>query len=307
MSSTPIAQQQLQYEKLTNELLAKQQLEAASIRHKSKVRWILFFIGLLFFFISRYVVLKTEYKQVFDVFKSGKNADFQCLYKIGDGANAWNIVLNNAYPELVHNNWLFQTLLGFISPNSLANPLSQDQAIFLYNAIRSNYFPNQQQIDQNPACNGLGLTPLSYVCGNILGDWAAAVFNNDTNAALTAMKTNPDQSPWQGMVSTTSCILLQPDLLQDLTTGGFWKVAQDCGTKASPHDIYVAIFGRVPPPQGCSSTQKFGNIATSMATFAMAGSAAGGYGAIAGAGAGLALGLSGATSGCGGGGGCSIM
>lgn len=295
-----LQQQQLQYEKLTNELLAKQQISAISRRHKSKVRWYLFFVGVAFFVLSRYVLLKTVYKPIFDIFKTANKSSFQCV-NTNEGSNPWNIVLNNAYPQFVHNNPIFQLFVP------VSNPLSQDQAYFLWNAVRSNLIPNQQQIDCDQYTSGLDLVPLSFLCGDILTNWMTATGKNK-NDAINAVIQDPTTTPWHFYLQKDSNILTMPDLLGQVGPGllnaGFWGVALQMGTESAPHDMYDAIFNQTPPDSGgCNTTAQIAGVVSSTASFSMSGAMVGGpegamAGAVAGGVLGLGLGLFTPTSGC---------
>jgi hypothetical protein len=270
--STPedVARQQLQYTKLQSQLMAQQQLWAQSQAHKSSVRWHWLLIGLGFYVLSKYILLRTSFKPVFDLFSTAKGDAVRQCFTQSEGATAWNIVLGVAYP------WLPR---GY--------PLTQPQSQFLWDAIRSGLIPSQTTIDSS--FPNLGIEPLSYLCGNIFGVWAPTV--GGAEAALNQIKTNPESTPWNGLLKTTSTILKDPKGLSEYLTGGFWAAAIYKGG-ASPKDMYDFIFDDVPDTsKDCNKTAQFAAVASNAATFSMAGAAFGPEGTAVGAGAGAVLGL----------------
>jgi len=284
-------QQQIAYEKLTSQLLARQQLVDQSIRSKSKIRWQFFLFALVFFIVSKYVLLRTQFKEVFTVFKdySKNDAGYSCgVYD----ASAWNIVLNVVYP------WLGQYW---------PQPLSQDQANFLWMAIRSNWIPTQDQINKASQCAGLNLVPLSYLCGNILAIWT-----NVTGKGIADVQSNADQSPWfwflTGNQQTGSAILNDTNALQILLSQGLWGILTYVGHSGkSPQDMYNEIYTKNPPSPACSTLGQVANISTNAATFSMAGAVFGPAGAIIGGMAGLGLGMAQSGDQCGNSSTCNIM
>lgn len=283
-----IAAQQLKYEKLTSELLSRQQALEALNQQKNHIRWELFIIGILFFIFAKYVMLRTQFKPVFDLFNQSKDKIqmFQCSNNVT--ANPWNIVLGVAYPFL---------------RNLVEEPLSPDEAWFLWMAITSNWIPTQTQIDQCTACNGLGLTPLSYLCGNILSVW-----NTATGKTLSDIQNSPETTPWQFYLSGSnprSQILDNTNNLQVLVTQGLWGFAKFVGGTAQ--NIYNQINDKEPPPASCSTVSQVVGTASTGATFAMTGAAFGPAGAIIGGAAGLVLGGLQQNDQCGSSSSCIIM
>lgn len=282
------------YAKLTADLLARQQLIMTRQSKHKKTRWSLFFMGLLLWIVSRIVLLKSDFKLVFDIFASGGNAGYGCI--ASNHASEWNLVLSVAYPQFVK---LVNTF-GFIE-----EPLDQDRARFLWDSIRSNMIPTQKQLDGDDYTKGLGLTPLAYLCGNILTVWIEAL-KITPEAGWALIKKDPSTTPWHMILSSKSQILSDLTGLQILTTQGFWGIALWVGK--DPKEMYDYIFAQDPPaPGGCSTTTQAVNISTSGATFAMAGGAFGPYGAAAGAVFGLGMGLASNGSKCKGGAGCVVM
>lgn len=290
-----LADKQLQYAKLNSQLLAEQQYWMKSEAHKKSVRWKWLMIALVFFVFSKFVMLRTEYKQVFAVFAKRSSAQYACLF---NNATPWNIVLNVAYP------WLGRLINE--------NPLTQDQARFLVFSIRNSLFPTADWIQNNcPAsCEGLNLTPLHYVCGNIIGDWASylkQIGKERSIQDLTAqVKSDPASTPWASILKTTSKLLdgsVDSELMLGvLLSQGFWGVATMKGNTASPEQIYLTIFNQQPEQPKCNNVTAFAGVATNAATFSMAGSAFGPEGTAAGATAGAlfgaALGLLTPSAGC---------
>ena len=167
-----------------------------------------------------------------------------------------------------------------------------NEAMFLWMAIRGNWIPTQPQIDECSACNGLGLTPLSYLCGDILSTWATATGKSIPDA-LTYISNNPESTPWNFFLSASiprSSILDDINSLETLTGQGFWGVALLIGQYGSPQSMYNLINSKDPPPQACSTTSQVVGVASSGATFSMAGAAFGPPGAIIGGIAGLVIG-----------------
>lgn len=292
MSTAPtaqdLAQQAIQYQKLTTEILGHEQVETAKLRKQSKVRWDLFILGLLFFVLSKYVVLRTQFKQVFDMFKEGypTNAGLSCASS--SSAQPWNIVLNVAYP------WIGKIFYE--------EPLGQQSAEFLWMAIRSNAIPTDADIASCAACNGLGLTPLAYLCGNILAAWNTATGVDHTIADVQA---NPENTPWSMFLNSNSCILLHPNDLTTLVTSGFWGIALNM-LGSTPQQLYNEIFDQGPPNSGCSTSGAVTSVVSGMGSFAMAGMAFGPEFMAPAAILGGTFGFFSGSSGCGGSS-CSIM
>jgi len=180
-----------------------------------------------------------------------------------------------------------------------------DQARFLWDAIRGNWFPTQEMLDSDQYTKGLGLTPLAYLCGNILSVWMDALKITPAQA-LALIQKDPSTTPWHYILTKKSSILSDGTGLQKLTAEGFWGIALWVGK--DPKDMYDYIFAQDPPAGGgCSTTSQVVNISTSGATFAMAGGAFGPFGAAAGAVVGLGLGFASNGSKCKGGAGCVVM
>ena len=293
---TNLAKQQLAYQRATQQLLTRQQMLEEASQSKRHMRWELFFIGILFFIISKYVLLKTQFKLVFDLFAAAKNdpVTMQCLYAWN--ATAWNIVLGVAYP------WL----------NSLISesPLHQNQADFLWLAIRGNWIPTQDDLDRDfPA---LGLKPLAYLCGSVLATWSLKD-GRSTSQLIEVVRNDAGSTPFKYFLSSAPpenrSAILDPDgneSLNELLNKGLWGIAVWMGD-ASPANLYAAIYTKEQPPAKCTNTQQVVGVASTAATFSMAGSALGPEGAAAGAVAGIALGFMQQKDQCGGGGGCTIQ
>ncbi len=264
---------------------------------KSRVRWNFILLSVVFFLVSKYVMLRTQFKPVFTLFSQfNKDDGYACL----DSWNGtpWNIVLNVAYP------WL----------GRLVNqqPLSQDQADFLWMAIRSNWIPTQDQINaQSAQWQSTPVTPLGYLCGDILKDWTAG-----TGKTLSDVAKDPEHSPWLFFLSSDpsapSKILTDTNALNILCTTGLWGIAKYLGSSGtSPADMYNAIYAKSPPPPSCSTATSVASVASTGATFSMAGAAFGpegsSIGALVGAGLGLGLGAFEQKSQCGTSSACAIM
>jgi hypothetical protein len=280
-------------QKITNELLGKQQQYQLNKDHGTQIKWELILFAVIFFLVSRYVVLKQEFRPVFDLFATENEAVGQCLTT--NHATAWNIVLNTAYPSVAKFPFLVE------------EPLSQDQAQFLWDAIRGNFFPTVDQINDDPISGNLGLVPLSYLCGNILATWSQAL-DISPDEALGKIKQSPENTPWHWFFNKDSTLLSSADDgLRRFTTEGFWGMAKWVGTVSAPRDMYKYIFASDPPTTGCGTSTKIAGVSSSVATFSMAGSAFGTPGAVAGAFVGLGLGLFTPTPGCGGKSVCTIQ
>ena len=102
------------------------------------------------------------------------------------------------------------------------SPIPQDQADFLWMAIRSNWIPTQDQINNDTIYKGpkLNLSPVSYLCGNVLAEWMNATGTTDPNVLINQVSQNPDATPWHWFLSSDprSQILdkISPDLLLHL-------------------------------------------------------------------------------------------
>jgi hypothetical protein len=281
-----LAKEQLKYEKLTTQLLTRQQMIDESLRHSSKIRWQFIFIAVSFFLFSRYIVLRTQFKQVFNIFKNSKKIEgLECLSS--SNLTAWNLVLNVSYP------WIGRTLIE--------QPLSQDQAEFLWLAIRSNWLPTQDQIDGDECCSALDLSPLSYLCGDIYTEW-----NKKTGKSYSDIRGNPEQTPWKWFLSSDSKILQSDDLITLVTTG-LGGIARLLGTEKSPQDMYNEIYTKSPPAKGCNGSSQAATYISSTMTGMMAGGALGPGGALAGGVGGVVLGFVQSSGQCGDKSGCNVM
>jgi len=280
-----LAEQQLQLSRLQAITSQEDMAAAAKRRHKAAARWVMLALAIVFFVLSRYVVLRAQFAQVFDLFKKGQSgsAGLGCAQQ---NATAWNLVLNVAYP------WLGKYQ---------EQPLSQNQANFLWDAVRGQWIPTQTQIDSNHYSSGLGLTPLSYLCGDIL-----AVWNTKTGGTQKDVEQNPAQSPWWSILTSKSELLNDGQGLKILLTEGLWGIAKWIGTEGAPKDMYNYVFAQDPPAPKCNTGARVASVAGNGATFAMAGGMAGGpVGMAVGAAAGIGLGLAAGGNNCGSG--CSIM
>lgn len=293
---TDVAQQQLQYEKLTSQLLTRQMMITQAQQSKRSVRWNLILVSILFFVVSKWIMLRSQFKEVFTLFSANKKAESTYQCDRNWSGDPWNIVLGVAYPSI---NKLF-----------IEEPLSQDQANFLWMSIRTNMIPTQDQIDKDQYCKGLGINPLSYLCGSALIGWQSAT-GKDVATLQQLVVDCPETTPYHWFLSSTpgarSAILDKPQDLTILLTQGFWGTAVNMGTGTSPQQIYNEIYGKEPPPKNCDTTQQFTGVAQSAATFSMAGAAAGPVGAGIGLVFGAGLGLAGNKDNCAGGGGCAVM
>jgi len=273
------------FQKLSSQILANQEAHNLKNEHKSKVRWRLFFIGIGLFFLSKYIVLKSEYKYIFSLFSAENLATADGLACANGQASAWNIVLGKSYP------WVCNLVIE--------NPLAHTQALFLDWAIHDQWIPTQEQIDTNEFSSGMHLSPLSYLCGDIYAIW-----HNATGKTFTDITNSPETTPWVFFLSGSnprSAILDDPERLSVLVTRGFWGIAQYSGSASTtPEELYNSIFAKEPPDNTCSTAGTVGSVSMSVATFTMAGSAfAPPYGAVVGAGVGLGLGLMQNQSECG--------
>lgn len=254
----------MNHDEITTRLITQGLLQDQTRRKKTKQRWYMIILAIVLFILTRYMMLKTQYSQVFNLFKSDNIAEkYSCDSK---ERNPWNIVLSMAYPTL--SKWA-NTLTLYQSP------LSQDQATFLWEAIYTGMIPTQEQINQDPLSSALQLTPLGYLCGNILqiwNDYLKQVDPEHANKTAQDVINDPAHSPFHWFLTTKSTLLGNTESVQELITKGLWGLVVWAGKHSSPKDLYEYLYGQKPPPPKCSEVDRVSGILSNAAIFAMAGS-----------------------------------
>lgn len=267
-----VSAQLLKAAQVQNTLLGAQLAQSAAARQRASHRTAVILFSVLFFLLSRYVVLRQQYAPVFTMWKDYKNV-FPCAL---ENSTPWHIALSISYP------WLAQLILQ--------NPIKQATARFLWYIIYTNSLPTQQWIDSK--FPNYGITPLDYFCGNVAGKWLASHSDpvNDAVAFLTSTSSSQGvaNSPWATILTQNAQLLTDANMLRQFLLGGFYGAAQFAeSSSTSANDLYQIFYGQQ-PPSTCSGGNRALSIASSAATGMMALSVLGTPAAIIG---GLGMGL----------------
>lgn len=253
----------LQQAKKQTALLALDYQMHAQKQKQSKMSWRIFFGAFIVLIVTRYLALKTEYKEVFDWIKSNPQS-YACALGNFTG---WQIALNISYPWLGHL--------------VLEDPITQYSARFLWYVIYNNLIPTQKEIDDK--FPGKGLTPLDYLCGNI-----ASEFYTDSKTPIAdaeaAVKKDASNTPWWKTFTSTSNLIdgFHDAELQIFLSQGFYGLAKWAESgQTSANDLYTIVYGKT-PKKPCNSSKQILNTVTGISTGLMAGAAFGPVGSLVG-------------------------
>lgn len=262
-----------------NELLQLRMIDVENKQLSYQQTWsrIGFFLisSVLWYAFTQWIQLRTEYKQLLDIYTAGYTQGFSTLGCGAQDYSPWQVIMGMAYPN------------SFITANFIRTPFTQDQSFFLWYSVK-NFIPTQDQIDACTSCSGLELTPLSYLCGNILSAWETHSGQSATTL-MAQVRSNPGNTPWFSILTSDAAILDPSNdrKLQILLTQGFVGAVRATDWFDTSEGFYNFIFGKKAPAadsaKTCSTGTQVAHYAGAITTGMMAGGAFGPAGAFFGA------------------------